>query len=67
MTNFENLKNRNLCNDEDIMLENKDAFNEDIDALGDEDESDFDYEYIDPRANEDYDELEDNTNDNDVI
>lgn len=63
--NSEGSKNR-LLNDEDTATsENKDNFNET--EILDEDESDIDYEYMDSGTNEDYDELEDNSNDNDVI
>ncbi|KAJ1609325.1 hypothetical protein OJ253_1601 [Cryptosporidium canis] len=62
----ESSKNGSLLNNEDIsVLENRDNFN-DIEIL-DGDDSDIDYEYIDSGNNEDYDELEDNVNDNDVI
>ncbi|KAH8581613.1 uncharacterized protein ELE39_001743 [Cryptosporidium sp. chipmunk genotype I] len=68
ITNFENSKNKNLVNDEDTTVpDNKDIYNEDIELLEDDLESDLDFEYMNSGANEDYDELEDNTNDNDVM
>ncbi|KAF7457956.1 hypothetical protein HWI79_1522 [Cryptosporidium felis] len=55
-------------NDEDnFIFDVKDTNNDDIDALESEEESEFDYDYMNPEINEDYDELEDNTNDNDAI
>lgn len=64
--NPESSKNRVLLNDEDTTVsESKDASN-DTEIL-DGDGSEIDYEYMDSGANEDYDELEDNSNDNDII
>ncbi|KAK9173996.1 hypothetical protein CmeUKMEL1_16840 [Cryptosporidium meleagridis] len=68
MANFDNSKNKNLGDDEDTTVqENRDTYNEDIELLEDDQESDIDYEYMNSGTNEDYDELEDNTNDNDIM